>query len=214
MAMDEALLEHAGGRRLLRRFHWAGSPPFGTTFGYFVPAAEAEAAARARFGARSLPLVRRPTGGGVVFHDGDLTFSFVFPWPRPLTAARVYQRIHEGVQAGLRGAGARTALWRGASPGTASLCFSRCEPLDLAREDGGKALGGALRKRRGAGLYQGSLRPEGLGLPLERLWRAVAEGLSLQWREVFAPGGPGPEAEAEARRLDRRYRSNDWNRKR
>jgi len=158
--------------------------------------------------------VRRPTGGGVVFHDGDLTFSFVFPWPRPLTPKMVYRSIHQGVQAGLRGAGVRTTLWPEAAFGTASLCFSRCEPMDLAREDGTKVLGGALRKRRGAGLYQGSLRPEGLGLALERLWRALAEGLSLQSREVFLPAGPGPEAEASARQLASRYRSDDWNRKR
>jgi lipoate-protein ligase A len=215
MAMDEALLDGAAGRPLLRRYRWAGRPPHGATFGYFIPFAAAEEAAHARWPGAEPPLVRRPTGGGIVFHDGDLTFSFVFPWPRPLTPTLVYKSIHQGVRAGLRGVGVRARLWSEASHGTAPLCFSRCEPMDLAREDGAKLLGGALRRRRGTGLYQGSLRPEGLPASGSELWRAVEEGISLQWKVIFRPAEPEPAVAAAARRLDReRYRCEGWNKKR
>lgn len=218
MALDEAVLESAEpGGCYLRRYCWAGRSPHGATFGYFQPWACAESAARRRFPGADVPVVRRPTGGGVVFHDGDVTFSFVFPWPAPLTPGLVYRNIHLGVHAGLKMLGLASRLWAEPRPDKTLRveCFSAPEPMDLTHEDGAKFLGGALRRRRGVGLYQGSLRPEGFGAQPEMLWRAVEEGLALQWRTKFSPAKPRPCVAAEARRLDvERYRTKEWNRKR
>jgi len=72
MAMDEALLEAMPrfGQPVLRFYGW--SEP-AATFGYFQKFAEVERLTKLR------PLIRRPTGGGLVPHDADWTYSLVFP---------------------------------------------------------------------------------------------------------------------------------------
>src|SRR6266850_8317909 len=72
MALDEALLQAMPrlGKPVLRFYSW--SEP-AASFGYFQRYADAANAISLR------PLVRRPTGGGMVPHDGDWTYSLVFP---------------------------------------------------------------------------------------------------------------------------------------
>lgn len=221
MAADDVALEQAAGhgRCVLRIYRWAGASPHAATFGYSQAWSEAEAGVRRRYEAVTFPIVRRPTGGGVVFHDGDLTFSFIFPWTRLFSPMRIYRDIHEAVLMGLRGAGVQSLIWTGAgaqaAAGIARECFSRAEPMDLVDESGVKILGGALRRRKGVGLYQGSLRPEGLGASMERLGQAVEEGLSLKWGILFEPRPWPPAAAAAADRLRvERYCSDEWNRRR
>ncbi|MEK7744985.1 MAG: hypothetical protein AAB578_11410, partial [Elusimicrobiota bacterium] len=114
MALDEALLDAAReGSRVLRFFRWDGESPYGATFGCSQPWAEArEAAERRRFPLHR-PLIRRLTGGGLVFHDGDITFSCVFPWERGLTPGRVYAEFHRGVHLALREMGLSSEVNRG-----------------------------------------------------------------------------------------------------
>ena len=59
MALDEALLENVGRLRkpVLRLYGWTEPA---ATFGYFQRIAEVEQATQLR------PLIRRPTGGGIV----------------------------------------------------------------------------------------------------------------------------------------------------
>ena len=91
MALDEALLESAPelGRPVLRFYGWTEPA---ASFGYSQRWAEIEKLTVLR------PLVRRPTGGGLVPHDKDWTYSLVFPpehfWYR-LKAAESYRRVHE-----------------------------------------------------------------------------------------------------------------------
>lgn len=223
MAFDEALLDSARpDETILRFYRWKGAGASGggrtlaATFGYSQRWAEAEAAARRREGALAFPLVRRATGGGIVYHDGDLTFSFVFPWTRLIAPSLVYKNVHLGVHLGLKAQRTPSRLWSpGGCPKPALECFGAPAPMDLVAEDGRKVLGGALRRRGGYGLYQGSLRPEGLALAPERLKAAVAEGIGLQWRAVFEPARPRPEVLAAAAALERdRYRSDSWNKRR
>lgn len=218
MALDEALLERAeSGACALRFYRWPGPAPHGVTFGFAQEFRAAEAAARRRFGGVAFPVVRRPSGGGIVFHDGDLTFSFVFPWTRLVDPSLIYKNVHLGVHLGLKAQGLPSRLWspRERRAGPSLECFAGPEPKDLVHEDGTKFLGGALRRRRGRGLYQGSLRPEGFRWPRERLRRAIADGLALQWALLWSPEAPGAgllEA-AEALRLGR-YAREEWNKRR
>ena len=209
MALDEAVFLGAPeGALILRFYRWKARA---VTFGYFQPRTAAELAARER-GLSGCALVRRATGGGIVLHDGDLTFSLVFPWERLSPPALVYRRIHRGILRGLSQAGLAARLWTGPGPGASAQkrCFEGAEPMDLVGRDGRKVLGGALRRRGGRGLYQGSLRSEALGAAPEELEPAVASGV----REVF-----GREAQTriegewalEARRLAEKYRSREWN---
>jgi len=94
MALDEALLEGMSrlGRPGLRFYGWTEPA---ATFGYFQKYAEVERATHLR------PLIRRPTGGGIVPHDADWTYSLVFPpgheW-HALKAEESYRRVHEWIQ--------------------------------------------------------------------------------------------------------------------
>src|SRR5258708_26441834 len=71
MAMDEALLEAMPrlGQPILRFYSW--SEP-AASFGYFQKFREVERLTLLR------PLVRRPTGGGIVPHMEDWTYSAAF----------------------------------------------------------------------------------------------------------------------------------------
>jgi hypothetical protein len=85
--------------------------------------------------------------------------------------------------------------------------------MDLVDSDGKKLLGGALRKRGAKGLYQGSLRPEGLGLEAAELEAVVADGATREFGKT--PSTDLPDAIYQAGRvLERRYRSKDWNERR
>ena len=91
MALDEALL--AAMPRLQKpvlRFYGWTEPA--ATFGYFQKFSEVERTVHLR------PLIRRPTGGGIVPHDADWTYSAIFPpgheW-HSLKAEESYRRIHD-----------------------------------------------------------------------------------------------------------------------
>lgn len=212
MALDEAaLLAAPAGALFFRVYRWSGPA---CTFGYSQPYHAARAACDSR-GMKDVRPVRRATGGGIVFHDGDLTFSLIFPWDRTWAPDAIYKNVHRGVHVALKAAGASTALW---SPprrplGAAAACFTRAEPMDLVLPDGRKVLGGALRKKGGKGLYQGSLRLEGLALPREIAQAAVAEGVAREFGSPPATELPAAWLDA-ARTLEERYRSREWNERR
>lgn len=217
MALDEAALEEGpAGTLLLRFYRWTGPSPHAVTFGVSQEYSAVEAAVRERWGGASMPVVRRATGGGIVHHDGDLTFSLVFPWPTLSDPGLIYKDIHLAAHLGFKALGVETSLWSpGRAAGLRPECFSGPEPKDLVSPAGTKALGGALRRRRGRGLYQGSLRPEALGTDAERSRRAVVEGLSVGWKAFFEPAAPSAALTERAGALRAsRYESDRWNRRR
>lgn len=218
MAFDEAVLEEGReGVTSLRFYRWSPEgDPCAVTFGFSQAFADAEAAARAKLGGVSVPMVRRATGGGVVFHGSDVTFSLVFPWPTLSDPSLVYKDVHLAVHLGFKAGGVATGLWSPTrAPGLRPDCFAGPEPKDLVSPMGNKALGGALRRRRGRGLYQGSLRPEVLGVSPAAARTAVTEGLSVGWKALFERREPPPRAAARAAQLRaERYSTDRWNRRR
>jgi lipoate-protein ligase A len=154
IALDEALLEAMPRlhKPVLRFYGWT---EHAATFGYFQKHSEVERATPMR------PLIRRPTGGGIVPHDADWTYSLAFPenheW-YSLRAAESYGRVHEWLQSAFTRLNIATDLApsrRKAAPGQ---CFAGHEPSDLLW-NGRKIAGAAQRRTRDGLLIQGSVQP-------------------------------------------------------
>lgn len=154
MALDEVLLETSPqcGRPLLRFYGWSEAA---ATFGYSQKYCDVERMTRLR------PLVRRPTGGGLVPHDADWTYSLVFPPTDPwyaLKAVESYRRVHEWIQASFARAGLATELSPARRPELPGQCFAGAEQFDLLWQ-GRKIAGAAQRRTRRGLLIQGSVQP-------------------------------------------------------
>ena len=181
MAMDEALLEMMVRlqKPVLRFYGWTESA---ATFGYFQRFAEVEQTTRLR------PLIRRPTGGGIVPHDADWTYSLTFPpgheW-HCLRAEESYRRAHEWIQGAFARLGVETELAPCCKKSAPGQCFVGHEKFDLLWH--GRKIAGAAQRRNKLGLLiQGSVQPPPLRLN-RKDWqiamRAVGGG---EWTE-FVP---------------------------
>jgi lipoate-protein ligase A len=187
MALDEVLLAAIEqlGHPLLRFYGWAQPA---ATFGYAQRWAHVIAMTTLR------PLIRRPTGGGLVLHDGDWTYSVVLPpshdWSR-LRARDSYRRVHDWVRESLANLGVAATLAPQARPGVPGACFAGAEELDVLCADG-KIAGAAQRRNRQGLLIQGSVRPPDPRLDrgqFESAMRAVAtRRWGSVWRELTDAG--------------------------
>ena len=153
MALDEALLASspALGKPLLRFYGWTERA---ASFGYFQKYAEVEQMTFLR------PLVRRLTGGGLVPHDADWTYSLVFPPPDPwyaLKAVESYLRVHEWIQAVFTKLGIATELAADCRKALPGQCFVGHEKFDVLWQ-GQKIAGAAQRRTRHGLLIQGSVQ--------------------------------------------------------
>ena len=160
MALDSGLLaqcEDDPGAAFLRFYTW--SPP-ALSIGYLEKESTIDVA---RAASRGVEVVRRPTGGRVVLHDQDLTYTMVVPRRGPNSEA-IYIWISECILAGLSTLGADVELARGERTGPAAPgrpCF-----LSAARHEivssGRKLVGSAQRLGRRAALQHGTI-PLGRG---------------------------------------------------
>lgn len=154
MALDEVLFESAG-QPVLRHYRWAGEV---VTFGRAQSLAEA---VRAQPG---LPAVRRWTGGGIVRHGRDWTFSLVVPHGEPFAAlppSETYRLLHAAAAEALQSCGVAARLARAEEALAGPACFESPSPFDILGV-GGKLCGGAQRRTRRGFLHQGSIQCAGL----------------------------------------------------
>ena len=146
MAIDEILLRTAL-RPTLRLYRWQRPA---TSFGCFGKWSDALAAGPER------DLVRRWTGGGIVLHGHDLTFSLIVPRTHPLCAIsprESYRAIHECLASAISGA----TLAPAAQPPTSPGCFQNPVQHDILLADR-KVAGGAQRRTKSGLLHQGSIQ--------------------------------------------------------
>jgi lipoate-protein ligase A len=184
MAWDEALLEAAPrlGRPVLRFYGWTEPA---ATFGYFQKFAEIRRLTSLR------PLIRRPTGGGLVPHDADWTYSLVFPAGDPwhhLRAVESYRRAHEWIQAAFARVGVAVELSPCCRRDAPGQCFIGAEQSDVLWQ-GRKIAGAAQRRTRDGLLIQGSIQPPtgSIRSEFERAFGNTArDQWGVEWRTLEA----------------------------
>jgi lipoate-protein ligase A len=159
MAIDEALLESVARNpeaAVVRTYEWS-TPTL--SLGYFQSYRLPDAEPRWRDAA----VVRRPTGGGAIWHDQEITYTVVIPRTHPLAhkSADLYRSIHSSLAVLLRDVGL-TPKRRGEGEDVASqtsrplLCFLDKDPEDIV-VGVHKLIGSAQRRRVGAVLQHGSI---------------------------------------------------------
>ena len=165
MALDEVLVHAQAGEKILRFYNWTPGPAL--TFGYaqFISEVRRNVQAQNFMGM----ICRRPTGGGIVYHTEDLTFSLIFPSAdKPV---EIYKQLHGAIHAALAFAGLSVRVFTQKLPASAyapsqnygaSACFVNPVENDLLQENGHKVLGGAIRRFGETVLYQGSLQVPGV----------------------------------------------------
>ena len=177
MAWDELLLKEAPelGRCVLRLYSWSEAA---ASFGYFQKYAEVERWTQLR------PLVRRPTGGGLVPHLADWTYAFVAPPQDPwyaFAAVESYRRLHEWIQGAFATLGLATELSPVKRLDAPGQCFIGAEKHDLLWH-GRKIAGAAQRRTRTGLLIQGSVQPPPPGVSRESWEQAMQHYARDQWR--------------------------------
>lgn len=200
MAIDEALLRLATAP-VLRIYGWEESC---VSIGYFQKSSVAPA---------GTSLVRRYTGGGLVEHGRDLTYTLVLPGNHPLTLAGTlpsYRTIHDGVASALQAAGIECRLATAQPAKDHPSCFLKPVPADVLDPEGVKLAGAAQRRTKQGCLHQGSiLLPVAPPARLAELLPGfLAQALQTSWSRAER----SRQEEELAEKLFRdRYSTREWN---
>ncbi len=196
MAWDEVALESAAPHDppLLRFYRWDGQA---ATYGRFQRREQVSLLTSLR------PLVRRPTGGGLVLHRGDWTYSLLLPSSHPwcrLRAPESYRRLHQWIGRSLRSLDIDVSLAGEPVEEGPGRCFAGAERDDLIHQ-GRKVAGASQRRSRRGLLIQGSLQLPGEAAPLRERWEeALLATAGAAW------SGYEPDAE-RIRLVEERERS-------
>ncbi len=220
MAADQFLLEQAasGAGPALRLYGW-DRPTL--SLGYFQSLDEIPPAHRERF-----TLVRRPTGGGAILHDRELTYAAAVPREQ-MEGAELYERTNRAILRAVRALGVEAEV-RGKQHAARAqrgpfFCFARSGATDIIARS--RKLAGSAQRRRGRGVLQhGSILlathedgavgvNELLGreVGLEELGEQLARAVEEVFGAVFTPRDFEADERAEIERIrQRRYGTTRW----
>lgn len=162
MAIDEAILRAHGRGEVPPTLRFYGWEPAAVSIGYFQSAEreiDLEAVRRGGYG-----YVRRPTGGRLIFHHRELTYSVVIRQEYlPGSVIETYRELSQGLLAGLRILGAQPELAAGERDprrqdpgGFHTACFDSTSAYELT-VDGRKVAGSAQTRMGGVILQHGSI---------------------------------------------------------
>jgi lipoate-protein ligase A len=203
MAVDESLL-HLSPIPVLRLYGWEVAA---VSIGYFqswklVPP--------------NRPFVRRYTGGGLVDHSQDFTYTVVAPRDSSLGAlstAESYALIHRAIARAMQALDLAAELTSDCAEIDAPGCFQKPVKFDVMLHQR-KVAGGAQRRTRRAMLQQGSiLLPDpGLYPSLQKILpKTLGHEIGLTWQESALSQEETAQATALARD---RYSQHGWNQER
>ena len=215
MAIDETLLDLAAKDPAFPptlRFYLWERPVI--TAGYFQDVSALTRLLSCR--EKSIEVIRRLTGGGMVLHKNDLTFSLVLRLPSPFVYGDVkdsYLKINQALMTGLKEnyEGLDFADCRTVPSGRAGkdtrICFEKPSCYDLLWR-GKKVVGASQRRRNGALLHQSTVFMEGRSLELEK---NISKGFETLWGIEFEHADLTTEEIERARRIEeKRYHLPEW----
>ena len=166
MALDQALLEMTDAP-VLRVYSWTEPA---VTIGY------AQKLDTLKPSLPDWPVTRRWTGGGVVYHDADDTYSVIVPASSPWAQTRPvesYRLIHNSLANALVGAGfAGCRLAVSEDVIDKPFCFEAPAVHDIVRGEE-KIAGAGQRRSRIGFLHQGSVQRVDLNSDFWRKWAAA-----------------------------------------
>ncbi len=220
MAADELLLEQAaeGGRLTLRLYRWSAPT---LSVGYFQSLDD-------------LPknitwqaVVRRPTGGGAILHDQELTYAVAAP-ESLADSPKLYAAVNRVIVRAVAALGVTEATPASTTGGRNTqrgpfFCFERAGATDIiARSQ--KLAGGAQRKRSGAILQHGSVlletnQPGAIGLgelagrpvAFDELAAAMVAVFQEEYHATLTPQGFNTEELEQIEAIcHRRYATLEW----
>jgi len=103
MGIDEAVLQHVAEGKVPPTLRLYGWKPPAVSIGYFQGLTQEVDLDKCK--EQGIDVVRRITGGGAVFHDAEVTYSFIIPVQNELTPFEImgsYQKICGGIIEGLK----------------------------------------------------------------------------------------------------------------
>jgi lipoate-protein ligase A len=152
MATDRALIEEVSadpGRAVLRWYSW-DPPAFSLGYGQ-KPESVLDLD---RISALSIPFAKRPTGGSLVYHENDQSYSFTVPRENPwgiVTSCDLYRFVSRAWIDGFRVLGIEAAMppatpkARDVPEQARRLCLAFASPGDLLV--GARKIGGSAQRR-------------------------------------------------------------------
>ncbi len=202
MAVDEWLLETIA-EPILRIYEWKGA------WGSLGRFCELNQATESLI---NVCLVRRSTGGGIVDHQNDWTYSLVIPEKEKLAQTRAsesYRTIHEALSFVLSDCFRLVSQVPGVSE-LGGVCFEKPVAFDVIDDVGNKIAGAGQRRTKEGLLHQGSVF--GKCNPIDSIDRSkrFCAVLSPHWTAVELV----PPTDVIRRKVAERYANEEWTKRR
>ncbi|MCM8537116.1 MAG: lipoate--protein ligase family protein [Lentisphaeraceae bacterium] len=215
MAIDEALMLTAAERNrpILRLYEWQEDS---ISIGYTQKIS--------RVPEDKGLFVRRPTGGGIVYHKHHFTYTVVLPndhWVvKDTKPVESYNWLNQAVQASLKSLEMSSQLASEDIPKSVDragmVCFVTPTKYDLLGLDERKIAGSAQRRAKEGMLHQGSIEMEGIDiLSAKKLREVLPQGFAKVLKCEFTKFDCNEELLALSNKIcQEKYSTIAWNEKR